>query len=437
MSRPINRPIEARNAEIVIERLGARGDGIGQLGGTPVFVPLTLPGERVLARIEGKRGDGLTASVLEWLLQDPARAKPPCRHFGICGGCAAQHMNDKLYVAWKRGIAVEALSRVGVPEERIAPLMRVSAHTRRRASFAFRRTRDGVLLGFNARASHQLVDVGECPLLHPDLESALPGLRLALNGVLTGDAQGDIALQLTESGLDALITCDLTLDLFKREKLAVMTEQANLARISWRRHEDEDPEPVSERHAPIVTLGGVAVHLPPGVFLQPSREGEAAITAQVMAGLSGLDGPVADLYAGVGSFSLPLAACHPVHAVDGHAQAVAALKQAGDRIALGRLTTERRDLSKRPLLVHELKKFSGVVIDPPRAGAREQVTELAMAATVQKTVMVSCNPATMARDLSILINKGWRLDSVVPIDQFLWTPHLELTAILHQTIKKS
>lgn len=429
--------MEARTAEIVIERLGAKGDGIGHLNGTPVFVPATLPGEHVLARIEGNRGDGLTASVVEWQEQASDRARPPCRHFGACGGCVAQHMKDATYVAWKRGIAVEAMARAGIPEEKVSPLMRVPAGTRRRATFAFRKNRDGVTLGFNGRASHQIVDILECPQLDAALTGVLPMLRQGLGRLFSDAALGDLALQLTDSGLDMLIRCESPLDLFKREALAKLAEDIGLARLSWQAHEGEPPEPVAERKAPTVILGGVQVTIPAGCFLQPSKEGEAAITAQVLAGVSGLDGAVADLYAGVGSFSLPLAALARVHAVEGDAQAASALKRAGETAGLSRLSVEKRDLKHRPLLSGELDKFEAAVIDPPRAGAREQVSELALTRQVKKVVMVSCNPATLSRDLSILLENGWSLDSVVPIDQFLWTPHLEMTALLHRTIKNS
>lgn len=429
--------MEARTAEIVIERLGAKGDGIGNLNGTPVFVPATLPGERVLARIEGNRGDGLTASVVDWQEQASDRAKPACRHFGICGGCVAQHMKDATYVAWKRGIAVEAMARAGIAEEKIAPLMRVPAGTRRRATFAFRKNRDGVTLGFNGRASHQIVDIGECPQLDARLTAVLPRLRQGLGQLFSDAALGDLSLQLTDSGLDVLIRCESPLDLFKRESLAKLGDDMELARLSWQAHEGDQPEPVAERKAPSVILGGVQVTLPAGCFLQPSKEGEAAITAQVLAGVSGVEGAVADLYAGVGSFSLPLVALGRVHAVEGDAQAAGALKRAGEMAGLSQLAVEKRDLKHRPLLSGELDKFEAAVIDPPRAGAREQVSELALTTHVKKVVMVSCNPATLSRDLALLLEKGWSLDSVVPIDQFLWTPHLELTALLHRTIKNS
>ncbi|MFA6019097.1 MAG: class I SAM-dependent RNA methyltransferase [Rhodospirillales bacterium] len=429
--------MEARTAEIVIERLGAKGDGIGHLNGTPVFVPATLPGERVLVRVEGNRGDGLTASVVEWQEQASDRAKPPCRHFGICGGCVAQHMKDATYVAWKRGIAVEALARAGISEEKISPLMRVPAGTRRRATFAFRKNRDGVTLGFNGRASHHLVDLQECPQLDAGLTGVLPMLRQGLGRLFSDAAVGDLSLQLTDSGLDVLIRCESPLDLFKRESLAKLAEDMALARLSWQGHEGEQPEPVAERKAPSVILGGVPVAIPAGCFLQPSKEGEAAIAAQVLAGVSGLEGAVADLYAGVGSFSLPLAALARVHAVEGDAQAAGALKRAGEMAGLSQLSVERRDLRHRPLLSGELDKFEGAVIDPPRAGAREQVSELALTRQVKNVVMVSCNPVTLARDLALLLDEGWSLDSVVPIDQFLWTPHLELTALLHRTTKNS
>lgn len=433
VSRPQKRPVEARLAEIAVERLGARGDGIGHFNGTPVFIAQALPGERVLARIDGQREGGLTASVQEWIQLAPDRAKPACRHFGQCGGCACQHMKDATYTAWKRGIAVEALSRAGVAAEKIAPLMRTPPASRRRATFAWRKTKDGVVLGFNAKASHHIVDLQECPLLSPALTALLAPLRRLLSDLFKGQAQGDLSLQLADNGVDALIQTDAAADLFRREAIAKLVQETpSLLRVSWQTQDGTGPEPISEKEAPLALLGGVAVQIPPGAFLQPSSEGQAAITAQVLAGIGATRGKVADLYAGVGSFSLPLAAGQKVHAVEGDAAAAAALKRAGEKAALSQLSVERRDLRHRPLLAKELDAYQGVVLDPPRTGAREQVEELASTAKVERAVMVSCNPATLSRDIAILLQASWSLDSVVPIDQFLWTPHLELTAILHR-----
>jgi 23S rRNA (uracil1939-C5)-methyltransferase len=417
-----------RMAELVIEQIGARGDGIARLDGEAVFVPGTVAGDRVLARIEGKRGDGLGAALVEVLVPGESRVAPPCPHYGRCGGCTLQHVSDGAYEEWKRGLLLAALHRARLTAE-VEPLIRVPPGSRRRATFAFTRRMGQVLAGFNARASHQVVDIGHCLLLEPPLPLLLPGLR-ALLAALAPESGGDIAVTLTETGLDVLIEAEARLDLFERERLATFAEAADLARLSWRRPDSGPPEPIARRRAPLVRFGGVAVEPPPGAFLQPTRGGELAIAEKVAAAV-GDAAPVADLFAGCGAFALPLAAAGlAVHAVDGEEAPVRAMDAAARRAGLS-VGTEVRDLARRPLLADELKRFKAVVFDPPRAGAAAQAEQIA-AAGPPLVVAVSCNPATLARDLRILVDGGYRLESVAPIDQFPFAAHLEAVAVLRR-----
>ncbi|RAU21707.1 class I SAM-dependent RNA methyltransferase [Paramagnetospirillum kuznetsovii] len=425
-------PPAARTVALVIDEIGARGDGVARLDGEAVFVPFTVSGDRVVARVESRRGDGLAAVLIEVMEPGPDRVEPPCPHFGRCGGCGLQHLADDAYAAWKLDLLAVPLARHGFGDLAIAPLIRVPPASRRRATFAFTRAKGAALLGFNARASHTIIDVERCLLLEPVLVGLLAPLRAMLAAIVPEGTGGDVTATLTEGGLDVLVEAEARLDLFDRERLAAFAESADLARLSWRRPGTGFVEPIARRRPAEVGFSGVMVEPSPGAFLQPTRGGEIAITQLVTAGVTaGL--PVLDLYAGCGSFTAPLALLGPVHAVEGEQGPLAALDAAARSKALP-ITTEVRDLARRPLAAHELVAYRSVVLDPPRAGASAQVAELAKPAAAKGgprvIVMVSCNPATLARDLRVLADGGWTVTSLTPIDQFPWSAHLESVAIL-------
>ncbi len=294
----------------------------------------------------------------------------------------------------------------------------------------FARTGKGLSLGFARRASHDLIDIGECPVLVPPLVAVLAPLRAALVRALPGGSKGDAIATLTDTGIDLVIESEATLGLPARETLAAFAEVQDLARLSWRRP-GQDAEPVAARRKPLVRPGGVAVELPPGGFLQPSAEGEATLARLVtdaIAEFAKPDGRVADLYAGCGSFALPLARNHPVHAVEGEAATLAALAKAAGQAHL-RITTETRDLARKPLRGKELAGFGAVCFDPPRVGAAGQAKALAESGPAL-VVAVSCNPATLGRDVRTLLDGGYRLVRATPVDQFLWSARLEAVAVL-------
>lgn len=425
-SKPRNTP-PARNVEVEIDEIGARGDGIARLNGELVFVPFTVPGDRVAARIEGRRGEGLAAALIQVLEEGPGRATPPCPHFSRCGGCSLQHVEDGLYAAWKRDLLLTPLARAGLAEVPVGPLVRVPPGSRRRAAFAFSRRKGAVALGFNARASHSVIDVAHCLLLDPALGALLPALRRMLAEIVADGEDGDVVVVRTENGLDVLVEADARLDLFDRERLAAFADAQDLARLTWRRPGAGFMDPIARRRPAVVRFGGVAVEPVPGGFLQPTKGGEMAIAEAVLAAI-GPAGTVADLYCGCGSFTFPLAAHgRPVHAVEGEDGPIRALEAAANAEGL-RVTAEVRDLARRPLLAHELKKFDAVVFDPPRAGASAQAEHLA-AAGPRLVVAVSCNPATLARDLRILADGGYRVETLTPIDQFPYAAHLEAVAV--------
>ena len=411
--------------EVTIESIGARGDGVARLGRRRVFVAFALPGDRLGVRIIGRRGDDLVGEPVEWLAQAP-RAVPPCPHFGVCGGCQLQHVPAAQYRAWKRqqvqaALAVQRLS--GVPVE---PLVGGHPGTRRRARFAYRRQGAAVLLGFRARSGQRIVDLGVCPVLVPDLVALLPALRALLARLDLARRGGELQITASASGIDLEIVAAPPPSLADREALAAFAEAQDMARISWGPDGATESEPIVQRRAPSVAFAKIPVELPSGAFLQATAQAESAIVDAVQIAL-GDARRIAELFAGCGTFSLPLAAAgRMVHAIERDPAMLAALEDAARRAGLAtRVSTERRDLQRAPLAGAELERFDALVVDPPRAGARGQAEALA-ASRVARLAMVSCNPATFARDARILIDGGYRCVRVQPIDAFLWSSRIEL-----------
>lgn len=409
--------------EVTIESIGARGDGVARLESRRVFVPFTLPGDHLRVRIIGRRGDDLVGTPLEWLARAP-RAKPPCPNFGACGGCQLQHLPSAQYRAWKREQVQTALAQHGLDGVVVESLVDGQAATRRRARFAFRRQGATVLLGFRARNGQRIVDLGACPVLAPEIVALLPALRALAAGLDLARRGGELQITASERGIDLEIIGAPAPSLADREALATLAEAHDLARISWSAHAGS--EPIVQRRAPSVAFGTVAVELAPEAFLQATAAAEGAILRAVQHATTGAR-RIADLFAGCGTFSLPLAAAgRTVHAVERDPAMLAALKDAARRAGLAdRISTERRDLQRTPLAGAELDRFDALVVDPPRAGARAQAEALA-ASRVARLAMISCNPATFARDARILIDGGYGCLWVQPIDAFLWSSRIEL-----------
>jgi 23S rRNA (uracil1939-C5)-methyltransferase len=397
---------------VTIERLGHLGDGIAA---GPVFVTGVLPGEVVEGTLDGDR---LTDPKI--VTPSPDRVKPPCRHARTCGGCQLQHASDGFVAGWKQQVVETALAGQGLSAP-FRPVVTSPAQTRRRATLSGRRTKGGVLIGFHARASETLVAVPDCQLLHPALKSALPGLEALVT--LGGSRTTELSLQITgtRGGVDVVVTGGKPLDAALRLELARVVEAQGFSRLTW------GGETVALRDRPALSFGAVTVVPPAGAFLQATAEGEAALLAGVRAAL-GVQKRVVDLFCGVGTFALPLAAEMEVHAVEGEKPMIAALDLAARHAqGLRKLTTEARDLFRRPLEPDELKGVTGAVIDPPRAGAEAQVAALARS-TVPVIAAVSCNPVTFARDARVLVGAGYSLDWVQVVDQFRWSTHVELVA---------
>jgi len=404
--------------ELMIRAVGAQGDGVAE---GPVFVPLTLGGERVSVRRDGERGE-----LLEVLQASPERVTPPCPHFGVCGGCALQHWDMAPYLAWKGDLIRIQLAREGIETE-ILPTFASPPGSRRRVALHARGGKGGVKLGFKERRSWNLVQIEVCPVTHPRLVAAFPMLaRLAGPFMEHPKSAPTLHVTLTPTGIDTDITAveaksgGLSAD--ARMRAAMVAGEADFARVTMA------GEMIYMARQPAVKLGPAIVALPPGSFLQAVPQAEKAMVEFAVQAAAGAT-RIADLYSGVGTFTFRLAEVGAVHAADSSAPAIAALKGAlGSAPGLKAITAEARDLVRRPVLSSELAKTDVVVIDPPRAGAAEQTVEIANS-KVARVVSVSCNPATFARDARALVDAGFRLERVLPVDQFLWTPHIELVGV--------
>ena len=405
------------STRFTIDHLGAQGVGVAKTENGPVFIPFALPGEVVTAARQKNR-----AELIAVIEPSHARAGPACRHFGTCGGCALQHMEAEAYNNWKCELVVHALQsqRLNAP---VADVVRCEPHTRRRAVFTARLTQSGVLLGYRQAASHTIVPIEECPILLPAIFERLNDLRRVISLAEPGKDVLRLSVTATESGLDIDIGGLKKLGEKPRMAISRLAGGAGFARVSL------GGEIIIEPRKPIVTFGSAAVEVPPGGFLQATVQAEAAMADLVTAHLAKCK-RVADLFSGSGTFALRLGAGAKVHAVESDAGAIAALDRASRHTpGLRPVSTERRDLDRRPLTAKELSRFDGLVFDPPRAGAESQVKQIAKSG-VKRIAAVSCNPVTLARDLSLLTESGYKLLSVTPIDQFLWSAHVEAVALL-------
>jgi 23S rRNA (uracil1939-C5)-methyltransferase len=406
-----------------IARLGAQGDGIAETETGPVFIHYALPGETVTAARVKDRAD-----LIAILSASPQRIDPACRHFGTCGGCAIQHLEDRAYLDWKRQKVVQTL-RAGRIETEVGDIVPCAPQTRRRLTFSARKTERGVVFGFNRAHSHEIVDIAECPISLPEIVASLDRLR-ELAGIVSATPQPfHVSVTATASGLDIAIRDSGKLSDAQRLAASTFATRAGFARLSV------DGEIIVEPKKPAIVFGDTAVPLPSGAFLQATAFAEQAMADLVLSHLARAK-KVADLFAGCGSFALRLAKKAEVHAVEGDAAALAALDR-GFRQGSGlkRVTAEKRDLFRRPLTFKELNAFDGLVFDPPRAGAEDQSKQIARS-DVPFVAAVSCNPGTLARDLSILVAGGYRVKSVTPVDQFLWSPHVEAVALLEKPRKR-
>jgi 23S rRNA (uracil1939-C5)-methyltransferase len=401
-----------------IVRLGHRGDGIADADGGPIYVPYTLPGERV--EVEPWSGHPDRRRLLRIEQASAERIVPICPHFGICGGCSLQHWTEERYRAWKRDLVTTALAQARLDVD-VDDLIDAHGEGRRRAVLHARRGTHGVLqVGFAALHAHHIVPIDHCPILAPGLKGTIEAAWDIAEELKAEAKPLDIQVTATETGLDIDVRGSGPLSPQRSGALARIAESRRLARLT--RH----GELIAQRAKPVVSMGRAKVSLPPGAFLQATTQGEATLARLVIAHV-GASRSVADLFAGVGPFALRLAERARVLAADNEDSAIAALREASAAGGLKPIDAQRRDLFRRPFLASELARTDAVVFDPPRQGAEQQARELA-ASRVPLVVAVSCNHATFARDARILSDGGYRLTAVTPVDQFRYSPHVEIVA---------
>ena len=397
--------------EFTVSRLGLKGDGITD---SDRFISFSLPDEVFDGQFEDGSFKGRRLS------ESPDRIAAVCPHFGTCGGCSLQHASDEFLASWKMETIVRALNAQGLSAP-MRPIATSPPKSRRRATFSVRRTKKTTQVGFHKRGASEIFAIEHCHLLKPEIMAALPACH-AFAG-LGASRKGEIKVSVTHSaaGPDISVIGAKLLDGPLRARLATLANELAIARLSW------NGEQIADRARPVHMMGKAEVLPPSGAFLQATLEGEVALVAAMQEAIRPAK-RVVDLFAGCGTFSLPLAEQAEVHAVEGEAEMLKAL-DTGWRFANGlkTVTTEARDLFRRPLVPLELKNYDAVVIDPPRAGAKAQMDEIA-ASGIAIVGAVSCNPVSFARDAKILVDAGFVLDWVQPVDQFRWSGHVELAA---------
>jgi 23S rRNA (uracil1939-C5)-methyltransferase len=405
--------------QVMIARLGSRGDGIADTAAGTIYVPYALPGET--AEVEQWPGHPDRRQLIKIDVASSDRIAPICPHFGICGGCALQHLVTARYRDWKRALVVAALARAGL-DAPIDDLIDAHGEGRRRAVLHARvSARDVIEVGFSALKAHHVVAIDRCPILAPGLAGAIEAAWAITEALAATHKPLDIQVTATDAGLDVDVRGSGALSAADMTALARVAERRNLARLT--RH----GEIVAQRMLPTIRIGRAQLVLPPGAFLQATVAGEANL-ARLVEAHCGDAKTVADLFCGVGPFALRLAERARVTAADNDADAITALRRAvaGTR-GLKPVAAQVRDLFRSPLVPAELKQFDAVVFDPSRQGAEAQARELA-ASIVPAVVAVSCNPTTFARDARILVDGGYRLLRVTPVDQFLYSAHVEVVA---------
>jgi 23S rRNA (uracil1939-C5)-methyltransferase len=400
--------------QLAISHMGARGEGVADDGrGAAIYVPYTLPGETAEVEVHGQRG-----LVRKLIGTSPERVEPQCRHFGRCGGCMTQHWAHAPYAAWKRQLVVDALARRGLADIDVTAPVDAHGAGRRRVTL----TVDKGKAGFMAHRSHDLVQVEEYPVLAPALNNA-PAVAVALARAVGARKALKVHVLASDTGLDCELIGVDDPELDARVKVTGVAEAFDLARVT------ASGDLLIERRRPLLDAGGVAVTPPPGGFAQATAAGEAALAALVVPALEG-HGIVADLFCGWGTFALRLARQSKVLALDSDKASVTTLDTAvRGAPGLKPVVTRARDLMGDPLTAAELKGVTGVVFDPPRAGAAAQAAELVSAPGVAAVVGVSCDAGTFARDAGVLTDGGFRLERVVPVDQFLHSAHVEMVGV--------
>lgn len=410
-------------ATLHVEATGRHGDGVALYEGRKLYIPRALAGDKAAIDFDAQ-GNILGITVLQC---GSGHAVPECAHFPQCGGCKMQHMSRAAYTAWKQQIVAQTLEENG-----LAPMLNHPAHfsppqSRRRATFAAVRQGKQILLGFNQARSDQVVDVQACDVLRPELIGLLPPLRAMLADYMADARHLDIRLTLLDGVIDMVIIGGPVPEMHEREMLGIFAERQNIGRISWRKWDKSPAEPITQRLPVRAHFAYGSVNVPPGGFLQATKEGEAALSETVALAV-GTAANVVDLYSGIGTFALALSP-RPLTACDGEAKAIEALQEA----VRGRAKTNIavRNLTQAPMTTSELSGCKALILDPPRDGAKEQAKQIA-ASKVPVVVSVSCDLNSFCRDGKILLSGGYKLMELTLVDQFLWSTHVELVGVFRK-----
>lgn len=406
--------------EVKIDFIGHKGDGVAHLNGNAVYIPFTLEGETLIIQGSGPRRD-----ILEIKQTSSDRIEPICKHFGTCGGCQLQHMQEQTYLKWKIKLVTEPLSRVGITQTPEA-IISFNDASRRKCVFNAQRTHQGMQLGFSEKARNEIVAIEACPILVSEINERLPLLRDLVNSVPTTKNPIRISVLSTENGLDISIEDAKPLSAAERQTLIKKTVANKFTRLTI------NDEVLIKTAEPHIKIASTIISPPPAAFVQALKEAEDTMTDIVADFLKGCK-QVADLYCGIGTFALKLAENSQVYAVEESQMALESLDQAWRQTGgiLKQVKTEKRNLERRPVTFGELKKMDGLVFDPPRAGAELQCKQIAKS-RVKKVAAVSCNPTTLAVDLEILLASGFKIKRIIPIDQFKYTPHVEVVVLLER-----
>jgi 23S rRNA (uracil1939-C5)-methyltransferase len=411
--------------EVTVESLGGLGDGIATHNNKPLFIPKSCAGDRLSVRIVHENRDGAQAQIDEILGWGIDRIIPPCGYFDRCGGCSLQQLSESSYQAFKTKIFYNAITHAGYNAAN-AKTVFLPAATRRRVEFKLAHGGNAVKLALLEPRSHTPVAIDQCLILRPELQALIAPISEALSAEAFSATLYAVSLTLTDSGIDMLLTFRNT-DLATLPPMEGLCKSLGIARISARNRDDAATRTLHTQTPVEMTLGGYAIPLPADAFLQASVEGQALLTEATLAACEGAKS-VADLFCGIGTYSFPASRKVKIHAVESDATMVAAMQKSIKQHGITSLTAEKRDLFKAPLTAFELNRFDAAIINPPRLGAKAQCEHIAKS-TVKTVAMVSCNPATFSRDAKILKSAGFKLQSAQAVDQFVFSPHLEITAL--------
>ena len=401
--------------QFVIDHLGAKGEGVTFKDNQEIYVPFTLPNEVIEGQVEGGR-----IPKPKIISPSDVRVKAACQHFKSCGGCRLQHFDKEALADWKGAVVSEALAKFDISTE-IRPTLTSAPHSRRRATLTGRKTKSGTIVGFHGHASDQIVQIQDCPVLDPKVMVAWPIFEQFVLIGASRKANIKIAVTISDVGLDVSVNEAKSLSPQQNQELSILCADKHISRLVW------NGEITFQSTAPFISVEGIKLHLVEGGFLQATEFGQNNLIKAVNDIVADRKNTL-DLFSGMGTFSLPLAKSRAVHAVENGRNMLIALQNAADHAKnIHPVTTEHRDLFRRPLMPDELQKFDSIVIDPARAGAFAQCQEIAKS-KIDKIAFVSCNPSTFARDAKILTDASFSLNWVQPIDQFLWSPHVELVA---------